>query len=261
MATPFPALFVGHGNPMNALQDNADTQTWRTLAAGLAKPRAILAISAHWFTPALAVTAMARPETIHDLYGFPQALAEFQYPAPGDPGLARRLVDLLTPESVNLDTGWGLDHGTWSVLAHMYPDADIPVVQLSLDSRLDGHAHIELARKLTPLREEGILILGSGNIVHNLRRMDWHHPDGAYDWASRFTMATRAALQADDLDTLAAFAYPDSTDDDARQSVPTPEHYLPLLYIAALRTRDEPLSFFNDRIAYGSIDMTGIKIG
>ncbi len=246
---------------MNALEDNVNSRAWHALRTDLPRPRAILAISAHWMTEGTAVTAMAEPETIHDFYGFPQKLAEFQYPAPGDPELARRAVSLLAPEPVRLDLEWGLDHGVWSVLAHLYPEADIPVVQLSLNGRQGAAWHLDLARRLRPLRDEGVLILGSGNVVHNLRRMDWGRPDASHDWATRFNTATREALQAGDLDTLAALAFPDETQPDAVLAVPTPEHYLPLLYIAALRDRNEPLALFNDRIEYGTIGMMSVIVG
>jgi 4,5-DOPA dioxygenase extradiol len=261
MKPRLPALFIGHGNPMNALGENANSLAWKTLAADLPRPRVILAISAHWVTAGVAVTAMSQPETIHDFYGFPRRLAEFRYPAPGDPELARRVASLLTPTAVTLDSEWGLDHGTWSVLAHLYPEADIPVVQLSLNGREGAAWHLELARRLRPLRDEGVLILGSGNVVHNLGRMDWDRPDFAHDWASRFNDATRKTLEAGDLGTLATYAFPDDSLPDARLAVPTPEHYLPLLYIAALRDGNEPLSFFNDRIEYGAIGMMGVKVG
>lgn len=255
-----PALFVGHGNPMNAIEDNANSRAWRELATGLPRPKAILAISAHWVTAGVAVTAMESPETIHDFYGFPRRLAECQYPAPGDPGLARRIAGLLAPEPVTLDQDWGLDHGAWSVLTHLFPKADIPVLQLSLDGRKGGAWHLALARRLKPLRDEGVLILGSGNVVHNLARMDWGRPDAAHDWAVRFNAATRDALVSGDLAALAGWAFPDDAASDAGLAVPTPEHYLPLLYVAALREPDEAVSFFNDRIEYGAIGMLGMRL-
>jgi 4,5-DOPA dioxygenase extradiol len=261
MTQHLPAVFIGHGNPMNALDDSANSHAWRTLAADLPRPRAILAISAHWVTAGTAVTAMAKPETIHDFYGFPRQLSEFQYPAPGDPKLARRVAERLAPAPVTLDVEWGLDHGAWSVLTHLYPNADIPVVQLSLNNHEDANWHLDLAKRLRPLRDEGVLILGSGNVVHNLGRMDWGRPDAAHDWATRFNKAAKQALQAEDMTTLAAWAFPDKTLSDARMAVPTPEHYLPLLYIAALRGADEPLTFFNDRIEYGAIGMLGVRVG
>ncbi len=261
MPAPFPTLFIGHGNPMNALEDNLNSQAWRALGADLPRPRAILMISAHWVTAGVAVTAMPRPETIHDFYGFPHKLAEFQYPAPGDPELARRVASLLAPTAVTLDKEWGLDHGSWSVLTHLYPKAEIPVVQLSLNGREDANWHLELAQRLRPLRDEGVLIVGSGNVVHNLRRMNWGQPDATYDWAVRFNNEVKRALQAGTLGALASWAFPDATMADAQLAVPTPEHYLPLLYIAALGDADEPLELFNDRFEYGAIGMLGVKVG
>jgi 4,5-DOPA dioxygenase extradiol len=190
MKHPHPALFVGHGNPMNTLEDNVNSRAWRDWGECLPKPRAILAISAHWETQGVAVTAMPCPRTIHDFAGFPERLAKFTYPAPGDPHLARRVAELLAPETVVQDQQWGLDHGVWSILAHLYPTATIPVVQLSLDSNRDAAAHYALGRRLRPLRDEGVLILASGNIVHNLRRMDWDRREGGFIWAERFNLKT-----------------------------------------------------------------------
>lgn len=260
MSQRLPALFVGHGSPMNAIEDNADSRIWRELGATLPRPEAILVVSAHWVTPGLAVTAMERPETIHDFYGFPRRLAECDYPAQGEPALARRIADLLAPETAALDSEWGLDHGAWSVLLHLFPKADVPVLQLSLNGRQGAEWHLALAERLRPLREEGVLILGSGNVVHNLVRMDWGRPEGGYDWAVRFNEATKTALVAGDLAALAGWAFPDDPASDAGLSVPTPEHYLPLLYIAALRAPDEAMSFFNDRIEYGAIGMLGMRL-
>jgi 4,5-DOPA dioxygenase extradiol len=256
MHTPFPALFIGHGNPMNALTTNNNSQAWRGMVAGLPLPRAILAISAHWQTRGVAVTAMARPRTIHDFTGFPAALNAFQYPASGDPRLAEEIAALLAPQTVALDADWGLDHGAWSVLAHLYPAADIPVLQLSLDVAKTPAEHYAMAIKLRPLRDAGVLILGSGNVVHNLRRMDWNQPAGAFDWATRFNDRIRQSLL--DRDHAALF---DLSSEDARLAVPTPEHYWPLLYIAAQQTPDESVELFNDRIEYGAIGMLSCRIG
>ncbi len=246
---------------MNTLENNADSASWRALAAVLPRPRGILAISAHWVTRGLAVTAMERPETLHDFGGFPRELFEFQYPAPGDPAMAARVAALLAPEPVALDRDWGLDHGTWSVLAHLYPKADIPVVQLSLDGTRPPAWHHALARRLRPLRDEGVLILGSGNGVHNLRRMDWQRPESAYEWAERFNGDVRRSFLAGDQANLISLVSEDSMSADARLAVPTPEHYLPLLYIAALRDEGEAIALFNDRIAYGSIGMLSCRVG
>jgi 4,5-DOPA dioxygenase extradiol len=218
-----PALFVGHGSPMNALERNRYTDAWRALGAQIGRPRAILAISAHWYVRGTRVTAQAAPPTIHDFGGFPPELFVFAYPAPGDPALAARVRDLLAPTPVALDDGWGLDHGTWSVLAHLVPHADVPVVQLALDGTLPPRAHLEIARRLAPLRDEGVLIVGSGNVVHNLRRMR----PGAdpFAWAERFEERVCAAALAGDSDALVAY-----DDADGAASVPTPEHFLPFLY-------------------------------
>lgn len=256
MPSPAPALFIGHGNPMNALQTNANSQSWRAMAAELPHPRGILVISAHWLTRGVAVTAMAQPETIHDFSGFPAALREFQYPAPGDPQLAAEIAALLAPETVTLDTEWGLDHGAWSVLAHLFPAAGIPVLQLSLDASRTAAEHYELATRLRPLRDAGVLILGSGNVVHNLRRMDWNHPDSAFDWATRFNDTVRQSLLDGDHASLTNLA-----SDDAKLAAPTPEHYWPLLYVAAQQRPGDALHLFNDRIEYGSIGMVSCQVG
>lgn len=253
-----PTLFLGHGNPMNALADNADSQVWRLLARDLPRPRAILMISAHWQTRGLAVTATVRPPTVHDFHGFPASLAEFEYPAPGAPELATRVAELLAPETVALDTGRGLDHGAWSLLAHLFPGADIPVAQLGLDAGRDPAGHYRLARRLRPLRDEGVLVLASGNVVHDLRGIDWHHPDMEYDWARRYSDAVRERLRAGDHDAL--IDYPALTA-EADRAVPTPEHFLPLLYIAALADAGETPRFLNDRIEYGGIGMLGFGYG
>jgi 4,5-DOPA dioxygenase extradiol len=251
-----PVLFLGHGNPMHALDDNPLTRAWREAGARIPRPRAILAISAHWLTRGIAITASPRPETVHDFEGFPRALSEFQYPAPGDPALAVRVAGLLGEGRVALDLDWGLDHGAWSVLTHLYPEATIPVAQLSLDIGLDAPAHYALGQKLRPLRDEGVLILGSGNVVHNLRAMTWRQPHFAHDWAERFNQRTRAALASGRYDALL-----DLADADARLAVPTPDHYWPLLYIAALAREDESPRFFNDVIEYGAIGMLACQFG
>jgi len=256
MPSSTPALFIGHGNPMNALAPNANSQAWRTMISGLPRPRAVLVISAHWLTRGVAVTAMAQPQTIHDFAGFPAALNEFRYPAPGDPQLAADVAALLAPQAVTLDTEWGLDHGAWSVLTHLFPAADIPVLQLSLDTSKTAAEHYQLATRLRPLREDGILILGSGNIVHNLRRMNWQQPDSAYDWAARFNDGVRQSLL--DCNHAALFHL---AGDDAKLAVPTPEHYWPLLYVAAQQAPDEGIELFNDHIEYGGIGMLSCRVG
>lgn len=256
-----PALFIGHGNPMNAVEDNANSKLWREIAARLPEPRAILAISAHWQTSGVAVTAMAQPETIHDFGGFPRELFEFQYPAPGDPQLAERVKNLLAPISVAADQDWGLDHGAWSVLAHLFPEADISVVQLSLDGTRPPAWHYDLAIRLRSLRDEGVLILGSGNVVHNLGRMDWSRPESAFDWSDRFNGEVRQALLDGDHTSLVSLVSGSGMTEDARLAAPTLEHYLPMLYVAAQRREDEPVELFNDRIEYGSIGMLSCRVG
>jgi 4,5-DOPA dioxygenase extradiol len=253
-----PALFIGHGSPMNALEDNAYTRAWRELAQALPRPRAVLVISAHWMTQALAVTANAKPPTIHDFGGFPPALFAVQYPAPGEPDLAARVQGLLAPEPVRLDSDWGLDHGSWSVLLRMYPEADIPVVQLSLDLSRPAQDHFEFGRALRPLRDEGVLILGSGNVVHNLRVMRWGPQVGAYPWAVRFDERVRRGLEARDYQSLVGYR---ELGEDARLSIPTPEHYLPLLYCMGIIEPDDALSFPVEGIAGGSISMLSVQIG
>jgi 4,5-DOPA dioxygenase extradiol len=255
-----PALFVGHGSPMNTLEANGYTEAWRAFGRHLPRPRAILAISAHWFFGTTAVTAMARPRTIHDFYGFPQVLFEFDYPAPGDTDLAREIVEAVKPEWVGLDLDqWGLDHGTWSVLAHIYPEADIPVVQISLNALKPLEYHIALARRLAPLRERGVMIIGSGNVVHNLRELKWNQPDLAFDWAERFDEAAVEQMVLAPGDILKLAEHPDFA-----RAVPTPDHFLPLLYLAGLAEAEgrsvEPLV---RGYAMGSVSMTcyGIDAG
>lgn len=254
-ARAMPVLFVGHGSPMNAIEDNEFSRGWRALARRLPRPRAILCVSAHWETRGAAVTAVERPETIHDFYGFPEALFAIEYRAPGDPKLAGRVAALLAPEPVRLADDWGLDHGAWSVLHIMYPEADIPVVQLGIDTTRTGAFHLDLARRLAPLREDGVLVLGSGNIVHNLRYFRRDRAP-ALDWAARFDAAVRDRIASGDAPALARL---DALGPDARLAVPTPEHYLPLLYALALRRDDDRLSFFND-VVTSSISMTSVLL-
>ena len=254
-----PAIFFGHGSPMNALEENRYTQTWRQLAASIPKPRAILAISAHWTTRGTAVTAALTPRTIHDFGGFPQALFDIRYPAPGDPALAARIRDLLAPTGVELDQAWGLDHVTWSVLLHAYPEADVPVLQLSIDAMQSAAYHLALGRRLSALREEGVLLIASGNVVHNLRTMIWGDTAATgYDWAIRFNDRVRAHLLAGEVDALADY---EQWGDDARLAAPTPEHYLPLLYVAGSKRNDEHISVAVDGIEGGSISMLSAVVG
>jgi 4,5-DOPA dioxygenase extradiol len=248
-----PALFFGHGSPMNAL-GGPHAAVWRDLGESVGKPAGVVMVSAHWETDGAAVTAQANPETIHDFGNFPAELHAMQYPAPGSPELAARVAELTgaTPT-----TAWGLDHGTWSVLAHVWPEADVPVVQLSLDRRLDTRGHHDLARRLRPLRDEGVVIAGSGDFVHNLRT--WKRDGGeAYDWARRFNEAVKTALMRGDNEALIDWV---GLAEDAQLSVPTDEHFLPLLYVAAQRAPGDDVSFFNDVIEGGSISMTGVRIG
>ena len=251
-----PVLFVGHGNPMNAIERNEFHRSWQELGRRLPKPKAILCISAHWETRGVYVTASGKPETIHDFYGFPKALFDVQYPVPGDADLANRISGLISTTKVRLDQGRGLDHGAWSVLAPMYPAADIPVVQLSLDTSQPGEFHYALARELAPLREEGILILGSGNIVHNLRLFSFHDPQ-PLPWATEIDATLRRRILAREHDLLKDY---DTLGPNARLAVPTPEHYLPLLYALALQEDAEPASIFNDRVI-SAISMTSVLIG
>jgi 4,5-DOPA dioxygenase extradiol len=252
MAT-MPALFIGHGSPMNTLELNGYTEAWRAFGRLLPRPRALLVISAHWYFGATAVTAMARPRTIHDFYGFPQALFDFDYPAPGDPDLAREVAEVVKPEWVGLDRDqWGLDHGTWSVLAHLYPEADVPVVQLSINALKPLNYHVGLAARLAALREQGVMILASGNVVHNLGRLRWNAPDAGDDWARRFDDAVQAQLSAAPGDILRVVEHPDY---DA--AVPTPDHFIPMLYVAGLAAAaGAPAEPLLKGYAMGSLSMT-----
>jgi 4,5-DOPA dioxygenase extradiol len=252
--TTQPAIFFGHGSPMNAL-GGSYTAAWREIGEAVGKPKGVVMISAHWETRGLGVTAQTRPETIHDFGGFPPALHAVQYPAPGSPELAARVAELAGALPVEQ---WGLDHGTWSVLVHVWPDADVPVVQLSLNRDLTARQHYELARALRPLREEGIVIAGSGDFVHNLRTWKRTGDDGPYPWATSFNEAVKAAFLRGDHDALIDWV---DLAEDAQLSVPTDEHYLPLLYVAAQQKPGEPVAFFNDEITGGSISMTGVRIG
>jgi 4,5-DOPA dioxygenase extradiol len=254
-----PAVFLGHGNPMNTLEHNLYTDAWTRLGAALPRPRLILAVSAHWYVPGCRVTADERPRTIHDFGGFPRALYEVEYPAPGSPALAGRVRDLLAPAPVVLDQRWGLDHGTWSLLAHVFPKADVPVVQLGLDETLTAAEHYELAGRLRGLRDEGVLILGSGNVVHNLHAYAWGRRQvEPYDWAVRFEAWLRERITAREHGVVIAY---ETLGADAALAVPTPEHYLPLLYVLAQGEPHDPVAFPVEGFDGGSISMLGVRIG
>lgn len=259
MTNPMPTIFLGHGNPLNALEHNAWTETWAAIGGGVPRPKAVLSLSAHWYLPARLVTAMPAPRTIHDFGGFPDELYQVTYPAPGDPALARRVQELLATISVRPDEQWGLDHGTWSVLCHVFPRADVPVVQLSIDATQPARFHYEAGKLLAPLRDEGVLVIGSGNIVHNLHAFSWgRHPAEPFDWAVRFEERARGLLLAGEDEPLVEY---ETLGRDAMLSVPTPDHYLPLLYVIALRRPGEQISFPVEGVDGGSVSMLGVRIG
>ncbi|MGD9806149.1 MAG: 4,5-DOPA dioxygenase extradiol [Hyphomicrobiaceae bacterium] len=255
--TLMPALFIGHGSPMNTLEDNGYTRAWQRLGRALPRPRAILVVSAHWFIGATAVTAMARPRTIHDFYGFPEELFAFDYPAPGLPELAGEVAEVVKPHWIGADRDqWGLDHGTWSVLAHIFPKADVPVVQLSINALKPLDYHVELATKLNALRQRGVMIVSSGNVVHNLRRIEWNRPDAGADWARRFDdMIARQMTEAPG-DILKAAEHP-----DYGLAVPTPDHFIPLLYTAGVAAAENDARALVRGYAMGSLSMTCYGVG
>ncbi|HEX7331038.1 MAG TPA: 4,5-DOPA dioxygenase extradiol [Pyrinomonadaceae bacterium] len=258
MAKPMPAIFFGHGNPLNALARNAWTEGWATIGKQIRRPRTVLCISAHWYLPGTLVTAMPEPRTIHDFGGFPQELYEFRYSAPGDPELALRVQELLAPLSVNLDQRWGFDHGTWSVLCHVFPDAEVPVIQLSIDETQPAEFHYEIAKRLTGLRDEEVLIVGSGNLVHNLHAYSWGRRQvEPFDWAVRFEERARELLLAHQYEPLIAY---ETLGRDATLSVPTPDHYLPLLYVIAQRREGDEVSFPVEGFDGGSVSMLTVRI-
>ncbi|MEO9198465.1 MAG: 4,5-DOPA dioxygenase extradiol [Antricoccus sp.] len=259
MDARLPTIFFGHGSPMNALQDNDWTRGWAAIGQRLPQPRAVLSISAHWYVPGTAVTAMATPRTIHDFGGFPRELFEVEYPAPGDPGLAHRVRELLQPLDVRTDLSWGLDHGTWSVLRHVFPDANVPVIQLSIDESRPPAFHYELGRLLRPLRDESVLLIGSGDIVHNLRSYAWGlHLAQPFDWAVRFEARARELMLQGNHHALVAY---EALGRDAELSVPTPDHYLPLLYVLGASDEDDAVTFPVEGIDGGSISMLSVQFG
>lgn len=256
-----PVLFLGHGSPMNAIEENEFVQGFRNIGKEIPKPNAILCVSAHWETKGTYVTAMEKPKTIHDFSGFPKELYEVQYSAPGSPELAKEIKDVVKKTEVGLDDKWGLDHGAWSVIKHLYPDADVPVIQMSLDYQQSPQYHYELAKELGSLRKKGVLIVGSGNMVHNLRMVDWRRLNEAnysYDWASEASEKMKKFILSGDHKQLINYQ---TLGKEFNLAVPTPEHYLPLLYALALKDENEEVSLFNDKAVGGSLTMTSLKIG
>ncbi len=255
---PMPVFFFGHGSPMNALENNEFTRGWKASIKNLPQPAAILCISAHWETKGTFVTAMEKPRTIHDFGGFPQELFAVNYPASGSPELARETKKIIHRTEVGLDEKWGLDHGTWSVVKQLYPDADIPVIQLSLDYTQEAEYHYELAKELSSLRRKGILIIGSGNMVHNLGMLNWQQPESGFDWANEANQQLKKLILENEHSQLVNYQ---SLGKSLQLSVPTPEHYLPLIYTLGLKDKADSISFFNDKLTMGSISMTSLKIG
>ncbi|HZP02026.1 MAG TPA: 4,5-DOPA dioxygenase extradiol [Terriglobia bacterium] len=260
MPARMPSIFFGHGNPMNAVLRNSYTERWRAIGATLPRPKAVLCISAHWYVQDAAVTVSTAPRTLHDFGGFPRELYQVQYPAPGDPNLARRVRNLLAPLPVRLDESWGLDHGSWAVLCHVYPEASIPIVQLSIDETQPPSFHYQIGQRLAPLRDEGVLIVGSGNLVHNLHAYAWgRHAQEPYGWAVSFENRVRELLLAEEHAPLVD--YEGKLGREALLAAPTPDHYLPLLYVIGARAGSEPVSFPVQGVDGGSISMLAVQIG
>ncbi len=256
-----PVLFMGHGSPMNGIEDNEFSQKWKKLATEIPTPKAVLVISAHWLSKGTRITAMDFPETIHDFGGFPQALFDVQYKAPGNPALAKETAGLLKSTAVELDHDWGLDHGAWTIIRHMYPQADIPVLQLSIDYTKGPQYHYDLAKELYCLRKKGVLIMGSGNMVHNLRMVAWdklNEKEYGYDWAVQMNTTFKDLIQNGQHDKLIRY---ESLGKEAMLAVPTPEHYWPLLYTLSLKGNKDDITFFNDKVVGGSLTMTSVQIG
>ena len=256
-----PVLFIGHGSPMNGIQDTEFSRRWKKMAEEIPTPAAVLIVSAHWFSKGTRITAMDFPQTIHDFGGFPQELFEVQYPAPGNPALAKETASLLHSADVELDHDWGLDHGAWTIIRHMYPHADIPVLQLSIDYTKSPQYHYDLAKELHQLRKKGVLIIGSGNMVHNLRMVAWDkldQPGFGYDWALKMNDTFKQLIADGNHQALINF---ETFGSDGRLAIPTPEHYLPLLYSLGLKSGQDEISFFNDQAVAGSLTMTSVKIG
>jgi len=259
MAQPMPAVFFGHGNPLNALQQNEWTKGWATIGKSIPRPRAIVCVSAHWYLPATLVTGMSQPRTIHDFGGFPRELYQVQYRAPGALEVAKRVQKLLAPFTVELDQSWGLDHGTWSVLVHVYPEADVPVVQLSIDETQPAAFHFELGKRLAPLRDEEILVMGSGNLVHNLHTYAWgRHTPEPYDWAVRFEETAKQLMVDGEFGALVDY---ESLGRDAVLSIPTPDHYLPLLYVLGATRSGDAITFPVKGVDGGSVSMLTVQVG
>jgi 4,5-DOPA dioxygenase extradiol len=256
-----PVLFVGHGSPMNGIEDNEFSNRWAAMAKEIPLPKAVLVVSAHWFTKGTLITAMDFPPTIHDFSGFPEALFQVQYPAPGNPELAKETATLIHTATVELSHDWGLDHGTWTIIRHMYPLANIPVLQLSIDYTKDAQYHYDLAKEISSLRKKGVLIIGSGNMVHNLRMLAWdklNEPEYGYDWALQVNNTFKELISSGNYDQLIQYQ---KLGKEVMQAIPTPEHYLPLIYTLGLKEQQDSISFFNDKAVGGSLTMTSVKFG